>query len=373
MKFFFYAFFLASIFSCANKAPLESSDSRGLASDPAGQFWLTTIKIGPSVPAADPKFNFTATSSELMPGKGGPSRRPGGEVFAFTFVDPKMKTVPNTIIAIRLVAYSKSGKGKVLVHQAEMSPAQPKGTFASMTNYASILSGTKAENYNGAVLLGPGDFVGVSSPNGLKMNTVQLTLEGFGNDDASVVVQLQYAQSAAGEKLLSDRRVLDPAPVVYAGGSGGGGTSSGSGGGSYDYGPISNNNNNSDDGSTGAIHHGGCVSHSTSGGCENWSNGDNCVSHNTGGGCETWSNGASTTNCISHNTGGGCETWSSGASTTNCISHNTSGGCETWSSGASTTNCISHNTSGGCETWSSGSTTTTCISHNTDGSCNMWN
>jgi len=336
--------------ACASQSPMmkvAQNKTRSLASDTTGaDNWITSVKIGPSVPTTDDTFQVDA-GAEKAPGNG-VTRVTGGEAVTLTFVDAKMKAIPNTFKGVRIMGYSKSGKGQVLIHSANTDPTQPAASFASLTTYNAILPGTKAENHNGNVSLSNGDFVVWQNDTGLKLNSLQFIIEGFGDDDASAIVQLLYTDSAEGAKIFIDRKILNWVPR-----SSGGGGAPGTGGGA-----SSGHSHSEDD--TGAFHHGTCVSHGAGGGCESWSNGDTCVSHGTGGGCESWSNGNT---CVSHGTGTGCESWSNGDT---CVSHGTGGGCESWSNGNT---CVSHNTGGGCESWSDGNT---CVSHNIDGSCNSW-
>lgn len=140
------------------------------------------------------------------------SRRSGGEIFNVDFVDGKYKKKsPIKISAIRLVGYSKKG-GKVLVGGGSIVSAKGKATkIEALSKFASLPEGAQAENHKDKIMLRDGDAVTVKFETPLEAASLRLALEAYAENDASVVVVLQYVP-VEGKKLFGvfTRRLVNP-------------------------------------------------------------------------------------------------------------------------------------------------------------------
>lgn len=114
----------------------------------------------------------------------GPSRMNGGERISIRFRNPK------AITALRLTAYSKSGLGKVLVRNAVADSALMPELF----KFSDAKNG-QPENYKGLVMLNAGSYI-ESTPNRALQN-IEVTVEGFANNDSTILVELNSAEGFA--------------------------------------------------------------------------------------------------------------------------------------------------------------------------------
>jgi hypothetical protein len=182
---------------------------------------VVNLAIGPSVPSRDPNWNI---SSIVSANGGAPTRRTGGEVIAFKFFDSDASDpISVKVKKIRLIGFSKSGQGKVLVRSFDSLPAMPNGTFDPLTKFASVAAESHAQNHNGMVFLGAGDSVTLVPASELTLTHFLPTFEAFGNDDASIDVQLELSADARSLAVGFARSLAD------AGGSSSGETSSSGG------------------------------------------------------------------------------------------------------------------------------------------------
>jgi hypothetical protein len=217
-------------------------NSRKFADDPAAPTeYASTFAIGPGVPTGgDDKFQIAPVGqgTELAPG-GGPSRVNGGENFNYRITDQNKKPVNLLVKAIRLIGYSKSGQGKVVIHNATGLPAAAPDLFKPLYEYTSQ---TGVENQGGNVALTQGQSIMVDFGAGVNFDELNFTFEDFGNSDASIAVQVITLNTLDGLRMETLRKVINTSsPIHHGGGGGGGGHSPGGSGGG---GPV--------------IHGGGC-------------------------------------------------------------------------------------------------------------------
>lgn len=147
------------------------------------------LAIGSSVPATDPDKGIK--SIVTAPG-GGPSRRSGGEVVGFGFFNAKnKKELKLSITKVRVMGFSKSGKGKVLMHNVGTVPETARWIYEPLLKYAKLDQDSRAENHNGKVMLREGDWATVTPEKPLNVSRMLFTIEGFSHNDGSLNIQLE--------------------------------------------------------------------------------------------------------------------------------------------------------------------------------------
>ncbi|MGZ3694727.1 MAG: hypothetical protein ACXWQO_11130 [Bdellovibrionota bacterium] len=167
-----------ALFSFTYSAHASSwGENFGEIGRPSGtQGW--TFGIGPSLPAVDGTISW-GPSDEV-------SRVGGGEKVALTFRTPK------TLSSLKLTAFSKSGKGSVLIRAVTASlKAKPKSISTKLTGLSDFAQAQAGTNYKGLVMLANGDAVAIA-PN-QAFSKITFTLEGFKKDDASLLVEFNSA------------------------------------------------------------------------------------------------------------------------------------------------------------------------------------
>jgi hypothetical protein len=109
----------------------------------------------------------------------GITRRAGGEWITLNFLDNDrdQNAIRETVAGLRITAYSKSGKGSVLVRAVSFGDA---GT----TSYLKTLRGKLAN----------GEHHDVTFPAPKAVSQVAFQLEGFGNNDASVAIEITFTK-----------------------------------------------------------------------------------------------------------------------------------------------------------------------------------
>jgi hypothetical protein len=133
-----------------------------------------------------PKDGSTSTVE-----KSGPSRVAGGERFTITFRNYK------TVSRIRLTGFSASKKGKILIHSALGFVTYDDGkksqtNFEGLSQFAQATNGNP-DNYQNNVMLEDGHYVEVT-PNA-PFNQIQIVVEGFTNNDAAMLLQMEATES----------------------------------------------------------------------------------------------------------------------------------------------------------------------------------
>lgn len=193
----------------------------------ADQAWLSNLAFGPSVPQNDAPNHILPQNTSYDSG-GQPTRYSGGERIGVHFMDSTGKTdAPLPIESIRLIGFSKSGTGAVLVRGISAKPALDPHFFDPLVLFTAIGADSKAQGKEGHVLLGAGDEVFLQFTQLIDFNDLNLTFESYGSDDASVVVQFIWHGDNPKTTQKITRRIVNP-PVSHGGGGGGGWSGGGS-------------------------------------------------------------------------------------------------------------------------------------------------
>ena len=144
------------------------------------------LAIGSSVPVTEQMLTMAA----------GPSRAGGGERFLVTFGTPKM------ITGIKITAYSSGRLGKALIHNAVGLSGTAKISLDGLSKFTRVTTGNPT-NYNGKVMLTDSSFVEVLPNQAFKQ--LELTVEGFTNDDSSILLQIISSDALPVEDFLITR------------------------------------------------------------------------------------------------------------------------------------------------------------------------
>jgi hypothetical protein len=229
---------------------------------------IVNLALGSSVPASDADNDIETTSA--VPG-GAISRRFGGEVVGLVFADPETnKEIKAEVLAVRLIGYSASGKGKVLIRRAESRPQISDDDFLPLSRYSKMQAGSHAQSQNGFVMLGQGDIVTFTPKNPVSASRLILILEAFGDQDASVDIQLVITRDSR-PLGIGFKRLLVADFEEQSRNSGSGRDDNRANQGSGISNNNSNNNSHDSNPPTGHIHSGSCISHGPNGQCEMWS------------------------------------------------------------------------------------------------------
>jgi hypothetical protein len=177
--------------------------------------------FGSSVPATDAKYLFNKSTSTIWEKADPVSRITGGSIIKIRFGNHQAYSLPFT--GVRLIAYSSSGKGSVLIHNVTATPSLAAATFNPLIDFASILSDglSKAQNYNNLVMLQNEDSVEVGLPSAPNESELDVQAEAFGDDDASLVVQI-FSSTLINANVGTDENIQLANPPISSGGGGGG-------------------------------------------------------------------------------------------------------------------------------------------------------
>lgn len=146
-----------------------------LASSPAWAAKTLPFAIGQSVPAT--------ADALILPH--GPSRASGGERFTLKFAGAK------TITNIKISAFSTNRNGKALVHNAYGVNASTKVSLEGLYKFGAPSVGN-ATNYNGKNMLTDSSSIEIA-PN-QSFTALEFQVEGYTNDDASILLQVTTAE-----------------------------------------------------------------------------------------------------------------------------------------------------------------------------------
>jgi hypothetical protein len=144
------------------------------------------VAVGTSVPASEQNL--------ILPH--GPSRSSGGERFLVKFAGAK------TITAIKISAFSTARNGKALIHNATGTNGTKKVALEGLYKFGAQALGNPT-NYNGKNMLTDSSSVEIS-PN-QAFTQIEITVEGFSNDDSSVLLQITSDGELAVEDFLVTR------------------------------------------------------------------------------------------------------------------------------------------------------------------------
>jgi hypothetical protein len=180
------------------------------AAKPASSFvspneTVYNIGIGPNVPSSDPAFDISNKHFVQYPG-GAPSASDPGEVFDLQFADAKTKkSAPQMIDGIRLIAFSKTGEGKMQVRVASGAPntSQVAAALQPLTKTIS-----------------DGESVSVKFPKPISVTQLALDLQAVGDKNTSVALQLitssNQPMAFAPSRQLATSLIPKPAPVTHS-------------------------------------------------------------------------------------------------------------------------------------------------------------
>ncbi|MGZ3711665.1 MAG: hypothetical protein ACXVBE_07905, partial [Bdellovibrionota bacterium] len=147
----------------------------------------STIAIG--IGASAPK-----TSAFKL--KSGPSRNDGGEHLVLRLSSVK------TVTDIKITGFSTGRKGKTLIRNAVAFNGTTQTVLEGLTKFAKVTMGNPT-NYKNSVQVADGQFVEVA-PNAV-MGRLDLTVEGMTSSDASLLLEVTFADSVTAENFLLTR------------------------------------------------------------------------------------------------------------------------------------------------------------------------
>lgn len=130
-----------------------------------------SLAIGSSVPMA----------ADYLTLKSGPSRAGGGERFTVKFAGAK------TVTTVKISAFSTARNGKALIHNVIGLRAGAKFALEGLYKFGTPSVGNPT-NYNGKNMLTDSASIEVA-PNAM-FSQLEFQIEGFTNDDASVLLQI---------------------------------------------------------------------------------------------------------------------------------------------------------------------------------------
>lgn len=143
------------------------------------------ISYGSSLPG-------TEKEGETLIDEAGPSRASGGEHIVIRFRTPK------TLSSIKLTAFSKSGRGRVLVRKAVAGNALVPDLFEYRAGGDVLV-----ENHRGLNMLRAGGAVEANLARAVDL--LDLNVEGYDHNDATVMIQLESADGFAFEDFVITR------------------------------------------------------------------------------------------------------------------------------------------------------------------------
>lgn len=161
---------------------------------------ILSVSIGASAPKTSP-FKL----------KTGPSRGEGGEHFVLRLSSAQMVT------GIKISGFSASRQGKALIRNAVAFNGTTQTVLEGLTKFAKVTMG-KPTNHNGLVMVADGQFVEVA-PNAV-MSKIDLTVEGFANNDSSLLLQVTFANSITADHFLLTRTANSETAGAYLNESG---------------------------------------------------------------------------------------------------------------------------------------------------------
>ncbi|KYG66276.1 hypothetical protein AZI86_04245 [Bdellovibrio bacteriovorus] len=146
------------------------------------------VAIGTSVPndPAIPTYNFTTV----------PSRSGGGEKFTLKFASAK------NITSIKLSGFSIGRAGKVLVRNVTAISGAATTTIPELFQFKKMTVGN-AQNYKDLVMLVDSSYVEVT-PNQV-FSQIEFLLEGYTNDDASLLIEIASTDSLTEDQFMFTR------------------------------------------------------------------------------------------------------------------------------------------------------------------------
>jgi len=162
---------------------------------------FTLIIAGASAQAAELGVAFGGSvpkdpSGKTFVQKAGPSRATGGERFTLRLSSPK------TVTSVRLTGHSSGRAGKTLVRSATAFNGAAATPLEGLYQFSKVTLG-KPQNQNGLVMLPDQAFVEVV-PN-QAFTRIEIQVEGYTNNDASLLLQVSFAEDLIPEEFLLTR------------------------------------------------------------------------------------------------------------------------------------------------------------------------
>lgn len=155
-------------------------------------FAMNTLNIsaGPSAPKDTTEQRFVLTS--------GASRSGGGEHFILKLGAPK------TVTEIKITTYSASRNGKNLIRAVNGLNGATPIAIPELSQFSKVTAGNPT-NYNGLVMIADGSYV-QANPN-QAFTGLDFTVEGFSNDDTSLVFQISFAEELTEQQFIMTRSI----------------------------------------------------------------------------------------------------------------------------------------------------------------------
>lgn len=126
----------------------------------------------------------------------GPSRSNGGEHFVLKFASLR------TVTSIRLTSFSAARTGKNLVRAVTAQAGATTVALPGLVQFNKVTVGNPT-NYDGNVMLTDSSFVEVTPNQGFSQ--VDFQIEGFSNDDTSILIQIVTAEAVPETQFILTR------------------------------------------------------------------------------------------------------------------------------------------------------------------------
>lgn len=163
---------------------------------PEPKLYSSRYVIGSSAPTS----NVNILQPEI-----GLVRHTGGEYVTISFLDSHLRQSQQTVGGVKITALSKSGRGAVLVHGVSLSPKDEPSELKSLEGM--LEAGKSAE---------------VTFPSPISEKDLVFQLEGYGDDDASVAIDVSFTESGTFKYRAVEDYVNPPEPSGSSSGGGGG-------------------------------------------------------------------------------------------------------------------------------------------------------
>lgn len=126
----------------------------------------------------------------------GPSRSGGGEHFILKMSPAK------TVTSIKISGFSTGRAGRSLIHNAVVTSGATSSAVPALFQFSKVTTGNP-QNYNGKVMLPDSTNVEVA-PNQV-ISQIDITVEGYSNDDASILFQVTTEEGLTESEFMLTR------------------------------------------------------------------------------------------------------------------------------------------------------------------------
>lgn len=150
----------------------------------------TTLSVayGASVPKDPSGLTYVQT--------GGPSRSNGGEHFILKMSPAK------TVTDIKISGFSTGKAGKSLIHGVTATTGATTVSLPALSQFSKVTAGNP-QNYSGSVMLPDSTYV-EATPNQV-YSQLDFVVEGFSNDDASLLLQITTSEGLVESEFMLTR------------------------------------------------------------------------------------------------------------------------------------------------------------------------